>query len=191
MTEKNCVACNHAIDAAAKICPYCGADPDTGHKVDTKPIVDAHFPPKPERAPTESVLAFVRQRQGIVVTTILIAAFLVLTLLHQFISKRSEDELADVPAISLTEIADLGRQAENGAELPLPEAKFTYDGSARTMKTFLIEPGAVAPAPPAAAPAPGAAAGTVPPASPTPAARPGVAPNPLQQRSPAPGTNRQ
>lgn len=142
---KNCISCQHAIDESAKLCPYCGADPETGEKIDVKPLFEAHFPPKPEMAPTATVVSFLRQRQGFVVTAIIIGSFLLLTTLHQLISRRNQEEARDVPAIPLTEVADLSRQSEKSAELPIPDVKFTYEGNARTMQTFLVEPGAVPP----------------------------------------------
>lgn len=150
---KNCISCQHAIDESAKLCPYCGADPETGEKIDVKPLVEAHFPPKPELAPTATVMSFLRQRQGIVVTAIIIGSFLLLTALHQLISRRNQQEANDVPAIPLTEVADLSRQSEKSAELPIPDVDFTYEGNARTMQTFLVEPGAVAPKTPIQPPA--------------------------------------
>ena len=46
MTEQTCRSCGHTIDGAAKLCPFCGADPATGEKVDVTPLVQEHFPPK-------------------------------------------------------------------------------------------------------------------------------------------------
>ena len=40
---KSCVACKHSIDDQARLCPYCGADPTTGEKVDTQERVPAGF----------------------------------------------------------------------------------------------------------------------------------------------------
>lgn len=149
---KDCVACHHSIDASAKICPYCGADPDTGEKVDIRPLVEEHFPPRGEVPATASVMAFLRQRQGVVVTVTVVACFLVLTAAHQLVTRRSAAQVSDVPAIPLTEVADLSRQSDTGAEVPLPDLDFTYDGNSRTMQTFLMEPGAVAPLQPVPVP---------------------------------------
>lgn len=159
---KDCVACRHSIDAGAKICPYCGADPDTGEKVDTKPLVEAHFPPRRERGATESMMSFLRQRQGVVVTVVVLACFLVLTVVHQLVVRRNDAQTNDVPAIPLTEIADLTRQSEKSAEAALPALDFSYDGNARTMQTFLIEPGAVPPPQAMQQPAPAPVVGAQP-----------------------------
>ena len=61
MTEKNCAACNHAIDAAAKLCPYCGADPATGERVDTQAILQEVFNTR-ELSTSESVMPHMVQR---------------------------------------------------------------------------------------------------------------------------------
>ena len=60
-----CVACSHEIDAAAKLCPYCGADPRSGVKADTEAILQEMFPRR-HAAKSESVIDYARQRQGIV-----------------------------------------------------------------------------------------------------------------------------
>jgi hypothetical protein len=150
MTEdQTCRSCGHAIDAAAKICPYCGADPSTGEKVDIKPLVQEHFPPRPQLSIFDRFMGLVRARQGIVVTAIIIAAVLLLGGLHQFAQSRNRDMGDAVPAVPLTEITDLNRQSQ-AAELPIPDLPFAYDGNAKTMQTYLMEPGAVTPVVPAA-----------------------------------------
>jgi hypothetical protein len=146
MNKKACTSCSRQIDEWAKLCPYCGANPETGEKFDATPIVQAHFPPRAEMGWSEKFLSFFRARQGVVVTVVLIGAVVILSALHQFVVSRNETEVRDVPAIALTEAADLAGKSRP-TEAPLPEVTFTFDGNPQTMQTFLVEPGAVAPAP--------------------------------------------
>lgn len=145
---KDCVSCRRQIDEAARLCPYCGANPDTGEKIDVTPIVQEHFPPRPPMNLFERAMLFLRQRQGLGIALLAAFAFLALWGLHQFASSRNEAASDDVPAVALTDIADLANQREQ-ADAPLPDLPFSYDGNPRAMQTFLMEPGAVAPqAPP-------------------------------------------
>jgi len=145
-----CLACRHAIDDAAKICPYCGADPRTGQKaVDTQALLQEVFHPR-QLSTTEGVLQYARQRQGIVITFGVILVLAVLTAFHQLVLRRNRTVVSE--AVPLTEIADLSNQPDETRALPMPELKFQYDGNPQTMRSFIIEPGAVAP--PTAAPGP-------------------------------------
>ena len=90
VTEAVCSACQHHIDPAAKICPYCGADPRTGEKViDTRAMVEEVFRPR-EVSTSESVIEYARQRQGLVIGVAMVVIFLGLALLHQFVTHRNE-----------------------------------------------------------------------------------------------------
>lgn len=153
MSSGVCTACGRSIDAAAKLCPYCGADPSTGERaVDTQAILQEVFHPK-ELTTSESVLEFARQRQGIVIAVSIIVAFLVLAGLHQFVTMRNASVETGSPAVPLTEITDVANQKSEATPVPMPELDFPYDGRPQTMRTFIVERGAVAPAPPTPAPA--------------------------------------
>jgi hypothetical protein len=181
MSKAVCVACRHQIDAAARLCPYCGADPQSGQKVDTHAILREVFQPR-EISTTEGVLQFARQRQGVVIVTAVFVAFIVLAALHQFASKRNQSDVSAAAAVPLTEVTDLTSQPSETRQLPMPEMQFQFDGHPQTMRTFVTEPGAVTPpdvlaaqqaekqaAQAAAAPQPGAA---------QPAQSPAAAPKP-------------
>lgn len=161
MTNGTCASCGRAIDAAARVCPYCGSDPATGEKVvDTQAILQEVFHPR-EISTSESVLEFARQRQGIVIAGGLLLAFLLLTGVHQFISRRNANAGTGSPAVPLTEITDMANQARTAPAAPMPELDFPYEGRPQAMRTFIVERGAVAPAPPppaGATPAPSAVA---------------------------------
>jgi hypothetical protein len=144
MNKFVCVACRRKIDAAAKICPYCGADPLTGQKIDTQAILDEVFHPR-RLSTSESILEYARQRQGIVIALSVAAGFLVLAALHQFVKMRNESAVSASPAVPLTEVADLRSQPENAKTVPMPDLKFQYDGRPQKMRTFILEPGAVPP----------------------------------------------
>lgn len=155
MSKATCVACRHQIDAAARLCPYCGADPQTGQKMDTQAIVQEMFHPR-EISPAEGVMQFARQRQGVVVAAGVGLALLLLFGLHQFAMRRNQTDVSNQAAVPLTEITDLSNQPAETRQLPMPDLKFQFDGRPQTMRTFIMEPGAVAPPPVAAPPAPDA-----------------------------------
>src|SRR5260370_21290349 len=86
----SCAACRHDIDAAAKLCPFCGADPKTGEKpVDTAALLQEEFKPRPVTK-SENVLDFARQRQGRVLALRIATAVLLLLVLHQFPAGRNQ-----------------------------------------------------------------------------------------------------
>lgn len=150
MSEGVCAACRRNIDAAAKLCPYCGANPATGERIDTQAILQEIFRPR-ELSTSESVLEYARQRQGVVITVSVIVAFLVLAGIHQFATMRNASAVTDSPAVPLTEIADSPDKANQAKPVPIPDLDFQYDGKPQTMRTWIAEKGAVAPAPPAPA----------------------------------------
>lgn len=143
MTNGVCAACTRSIDAAAKLCPYCGADPATGERIDTQALVQEVFQPK-SLTTSESVLEYARQRQGLVVIGSIIVAFLALLGLHQFANMRNAQAVTDSPAVPLTEITDIANQ--NEAPVQMPELDFPYEGRPQAMTTFIVEQGAISPA---------------------------------------------
>ena len=151
MGKVQCVNCHREIDAAARLCPYCDADPKTGAKVDTGPLLDEVFTRKQDLAIHESALEFFRARQGIVVATVGALILLSLYGAHRFVTERNRTAVSNAAAVPLTEVADLSNQSDQAKELPLPEMQFQYEGRLQTLRTFVTEPGAVAPAPPPAA----------------------------------------
>lgn len=144
MSKATCVACRHQIDAAARLCPYCGADPQTGQKMDTQAMVQEMFNPR-EMTTTEGVMQFARQRQGVVITAGIGIALLLMAALHQFAMRRNQTDVNSANAIPLTEITDLSNQQSETRQLPMPDLKFQYEGQPKTLRTFVIEPGAVTP----------------------------------------------
>lgn len=144
MSSANCVACRHQIDSAARLCPYCGADPQTGQKIDTQAILQEVFHPR-ELTATEGVIQFARQRQGVVVTVAIVVALLLLAALHQFAMRRNETQVSAAAAVPLTEVTDLTNQPNTTRPLPMPNVEYQFDGHPQTMRTFIVEPGAVAP----------------------------------------------
>lgn len=144
MSRAVCVACRHQIDAAAKLCPYCGADPQTGQKLDTQAMLQEVFHSRQLTA-TEGVLQFARQRQGVVIAMAILVALLLLAALHQFASRRNKTDVTDAAAVPLTEITDLTNQPNETRQLPMPDLQYQFDGHPQTMRTFIVEPGAVTP----------------------------------------------
>lgn len=182
MKTQECAACRHAIDENARLCAFCGADPRTGEKFDATPIVQQTFPLRADLPAHERVLDFFRHRQSIVLTALIVGLFLALVGLHRFVTARAANTVSDVPAIPLSEIADISARSDRQTPLPLPDLPFAYSGSPKTMRTYLMEPGAVAPAPvqPAGAPATGVATPQQS-AAPAPVQRPKMT-TPLPQR---------
>jgi hypothetical protein len=144
MTKAICVACRHAIDEAARLCPYCGADPRTGEKIDTQAILHEVFHPR-EISATEGVLEFARQRQGVMIAVAALVAILLLGAVHQFVVRRNQSAVKDAAAVPLTDVADLSNQPEE-TPLPMPQLQYQFDGHPQTMRTYIVEPGAVTPA---------------------------------------------
>ena len=145
MSKATCVACRHRIDSAARLCPYCGADPQTGQKIDTQAMVQEMFHPR-EISTTEGVMQFARQRQGVVITVGIVIALLLMAALHQFALRRNQSDVNSASAVPLTEITDLSNQQQTETkQLPMPDLKFQFEGQAKTMRTFINEPGAVTP----------------------------------------------
>jgi hypothetical protein len=162
--------------------------------MDTQAILQEVFKPR-EVTTSASVLEYARQRQGAVIAIAAFVVFLLMAALHQFATMRNATAVTDSPAVPLSELTDITNKPDDAAPVPLPELNFEYGGRPATMRTYIIERGAItppevvaaqqaaaaaaAPKPPAVAP-PGAArpAGAAPPA-PAAGARP-VPPAPQQ-----------
>jgi hypothetical protein len=186
----SCAACRHDIDAAAKLCPFCGADPRTGEKpVDTATLLQEEFKARPVTK-SENVLDFARQRQGVVAVLGIAATVLLLLGLHQFATWRNEAAVSSTNAIPLAEVTDVG-EPDSQQMPPMPPLKFQFDGRPQTMRTFVLEPGAVTPPEVLAAQqaAAQAAAQAAHPAAQQPATIPGhpgpLRPTPATQQPPA------
>ena len=137
--------CHHTIDDAARVCPYCGSDPRTGEKIiDAQAILHEVFHPRRVSA-TDSVLEFARQRQGVVIALGVVAVVLLLAGFHQFVMRRNATAVSDAAAVPLTDVADLNNQPDETQTAPMPDLKFQYDGNPKTMRSYIVEPGAVQP----------------------------------------------
>jgi hypothetical protein len=166
-----CAACRHDIDAAAKLCPYCGADPRTGQKpVDTQAMLNEMFHPRPTST-SDTVFEFARQRQGVVVAIAVAVIVLLLAGLHEYVTRRNASDVSAAAAIPLTDVTDLNNQPDDNKALPLPNMQFQFDGHPQTLRTFVVEPGAIPPPEVVAAQQAAAAA-----AAAAPPAKPGAAP---------------
>ncbi len=145
MSRTTCVACRHDIDSSAKLCPFCGADPRSGNKpVDTQAMLKKEFSSH-RGTPSENLMQFARQRQGVVIAAGVIVAFLILTGVHAFVTRRNAREVSAASAIPLTEVTDLSNQTEENKPLPMPGIQYQFDGHPQTLRTFVVEPGAVVP----------------------------------------------
>jgi hypothetical protein len=139
-----CAACNRTIDAAAKLCPYCGANPATGERMDTEALMQEVFRPR-EMSTSDSVLEYARQRQGVFIAVSLFVGFLIIAGVHQFVTKRNENVVSDMPAVPLTEITDVTKKADETTPVAMPDLNFQYNGTPRRMRTFVVERGATTP----------------------------------------------
>ena len=145
MSERvNCTACDRTIDAAAKVCPYCGANTLTGERVDTQAILQEIFQPRTVST-GESVLEYARQRQGIVIAISAFVGFLLLAAMHQYVTARNNSAVTDAPAVPLSEVTDVTRRADEAAPIPMPKVEFQYDGKPESMRTYIAERGEVTP----------------------------------------------
>jgi hypothetical protein len=195
MTDRSsCASCNRTIDAWAKLCPYCGANPQTGERMDTQAILQEVFKPR-EVTTSASVLEYARQRQGAVIAIAAFVVFLLMAALHQFATMRNATAVTDSPAVPLSELTDITNKPDDAAPVPLPELNFEYGGRPATMRTYIIERGAITPPEVVAAQQAAAAAAAPKPAVATPgAAGPapaGAAPAPAGARPPVPATPQQ
>ena len=146
-----CAACSRAIDASAKLCPYCGANPATGERLDTQALIQEVFRPR-EMSTSDSVIEYARQRQGVVTAVSIFVGFLILVGIHQFVTKRNANVVNDQPAVPLTEITDVTKKSDELTPVPMPKLDFQYDGTPQRMRTYIVERGAVPPPEVAAAP---------------------------------------
>lgn len=143
-TQGVCAACNRTIDAAAKLCPYCGANPATGERLDTQALVQEVFRPR-EMSTSDNVLEYARQRQGVLIAVSLFVAFLIFASVHQFITNRNANVATDLPAVPLTELTDVTKKSEELTPVPVPKLDFQYSGTPQRMRTYVVERGAVKP----------------------------------------------
>lgn len=155
MSRGTCTACRRTIDASARLCPYCGADPLTGERLDTQAVLQEVFRPR-EITTSETVIEYARQRQGVVIAISVFVAFIILAAFHQYVTMRNTTAVTDAPAVPLSEVTDLTKKAEETTPVPMPKLDFQYDGRPQAMRTFIVEAGAVKPQQPqpAAVPAP-------------------------------------
>ena len=144
MSSGVCAACRRSIDTAARVCPYCGADPETGERIDTQALMQEVFQPK-TMTRSESVMEYARQRQGIVIGISVAIVVLLLLALHSFVTARNSTDVSEAPAVPLSEVADVATHTADTTQSPLPELDFQYAGRPQTMRTMIVEPGAVAP----------------------------------------------
>jgi hypothetical protein len=164
-----CASCSRVIDASAKLCPYCGANPQSGERLDTQAIVQEVFRPR-EVSTSDSVIEYARQRQGVFIAVSVFVGFLIIVGIHQFVTRRNANVATDLPAVPLTEITDVTKKSDEMTPVPLPNLDFQYDGSPQRMRTFVVERGAVTP--------PEVVAAQQTPPAGTPAQPPQVAPRP-------------
>jgi hypothetical protein len=158
-----CVSCGHEIDAAAKVCAFCGSEPRSGEKiVDAEAMLREVFHTGEPR-PSHGLLDLARQRQGMVVIAAAVIAALLLGGVWSFVSRRNDNDVSANSAVPLAEVAEVSPQDEE-AQQPMPEMVYQYDGHPQTMRTYVLEPGAVAPASQAPAQSTGATAAARPPA---------------------------
>jgi len=187
-----CAACKRTIDASAKLCPYCGANPATGERLDTDALLQEMFQPRTVTT-SESVMEYARQRQGLVIAVSAFVALLIAGAVHQYATMRNNTAVSDAPAVPLSELTDVTNKPDETTPVPMPPLDFQYDGKPQAMRTYVMEAGAVTPpevlaaqqaaaqekAAAAAAARPGAVpAGVARPATPPPAAALPVRPVP-------------
>jgi hypothetical protein len=139
-----CAACNRNIDAAAKLCPYCGANPATGERVDTEALLQEMFQPRTVTT-SESVMEYARQRQGLVIALSAFVALLIAAAVHQYATMRNNTAVSEAPAVPLSELTDVTNKPDETTPVPMPKLDFQYDGKPQKMRTYVMEAGAVTP----------------------------------------------
>jgi hypothetical protein len=139
-----CAACKRTIDASAKLCPYCGANPATGERLDTEALLQEMFQPRTVTK-SESVIEFARQRQGFVIAISAFVALLIAGAVHQYATMRNNTAVSDAPAVPLSELTDVTNKPDETTPVPMPPLDFQYDGKPQAMRTYVMESGAVTP----------------------------------------------
>jgi hypothetical protein len=145
MKKIACAHCGHEIDAAARLCPFCGADPESGRKADTSRIVETHFPRRDEKR--GRARDFFRTRQSLLLSVLILVIAVVAIGLHQMVTSRALRSSTDAPAVPLTELTDISKRSQQEMAPSMPELEFSAEGDPRRVRTLLLEPGAVAPTP--------------------------------------------
>lgn len=184
-SQSVCAACNRTIDASAKLCPYCGANPATGERLDTQALLQEVFRPR-EMTTTDNVMEYARQRQGVVVAVSVFVGFLIIVGIHQFITRQNANTATDSPAVPLTELTDVTKKSDETTPQAMPKLDFEYTGTPKRMRTFIVESGAVTP--PEVLAAQQAAAAQQQQQTTTAAPRPPGAQPPAQPQRPQPAT---
>lgn len=140
--KEPCPRCGRKIDQAARVCPFCGADTESGAVVDEeeRQVVEEVF--GGDRDEDHPLLIFYRKNQQIILILGLLVAIGALLGVTAMMSGSGEREVQAVPLSELTTPPDQERAGE-APEMPEPE--FTVPGNAETFETFLTEEGAVAP----------------------------------------------
>jgi hypothetical protein len=111
----------------------------------------------------------------VVIALAVLLVILLLAGLHEFVTRRNARDVSAAAAIPLTEVTDLSNQGDENKPQPLPNLDYQFDGHSQTMRTYVVEPGAVTPPEAAAQQAAGQ----------QPAATPRAVPPPPPARSPA------
>jgi hypothetical protein len=143
MSKAVCVNCKHKIDAAARLCPFCGTNPAAVGPVYTRTILDELA--QHESSAGKRVIDLARRRQGVIIAVSALLVFLLLGALQQWASMRNRTAVTDAPAVALTEITDLNVPPDDTRPLPMPRLSIQFDGKPQGMRAFIVEPGAVPP----------------------------------------------
>ena len=139
-----CINCRHQIDELARICPYCGADPRTGERIDPKPVLDEHFSRRTPATGAGRAGELIRRNRVLVAVLVAMALALTVFALNDLTTERLSSRGGEA-AIPLAEVADLSWRPEV-EELPIPDIEFLHSGDAKRLRTLIVEPGAVKPA---------------------------------------------
>ena len=139
-----CAACKRTIDASAKLCPYCGANPATGERIDTDALLQEMFQARTVTT-SESVMEYARQRQGLVIAVSAFVALLIIGAVHQYAAMRNNTAVSDAPAVPLSELTDVTNKPDETTPVPMPPLDFQYEGKPQAMRTYVMEAGAVTP----------------------------------------------
>jgi hypothetical protein len=191
MSKIMCAGCRREIDATARLCAYCGADPVSGAKPELIGLG--------EEAGTRSTASassragrLARRRQSAFIAIAIAGALIALFGSHQLLRHRNQAAVTGATAATLTEIVDLKTPPSDTKPLPMPSMAFRFEGQPQGMRTLILEPGALKPPevlaaerdaqlkklprgsrpnPPALAPTPPTQAGQPPSAAPPPGPR--------------------
>lgn len=143
--RKICNHCSREIAADARICPFCGADPDSGVLDDQEESRLVRETLLAESEKESQFAEFLRENRQILLILALLVGIGALLGVTAMMSGGDAREVESVPLSELTSLPD--EPDEEGRILEMPEPDFSIPGDPSTFETWVTEQGEEAPTP--------------------------------------------